>query len=110
MPDTKATDSPPAGLAAVLAIFASFAIFLALTGLFYARHRPAAPKDQVPDRLPATLAWEATPAGRKAYLDGLRASQAAQASSYGWVDRSAGIVQLPIDRAMDLTVKAYAKK
>jgi len=35
-------------------------------------------------------------------LQDLQASQAAQLSTYGWVDSTRGVVRLPIDRAMDL--------
>ncbi len=38
-------------------------------------------------------------------LQKLRASEDAALSSYGWVDQKAGIVRLPIDRAMDLVVQ-----
>jgi hypothetical protein len=31
-------------------------------------------------------------------------------SGYGWVDRSAGIVRIPIDRAIDLVCAAEARK
>lgn len=35
-------------------------------------------------------------------LENLRRAEAAVLNSYGWVDRKAGIVRIPIDRAMDL--------
>ncbi len=35
-------------------------------------------------------------------LHALRAAEAAALDSYGWVDRSAGIVHIPIDRAIEL--------
>ena len=39
-----------------------------------------------------------------AELDLLRAREEARLGSYGWVDQSAGVVHIPIDRAMDLLV------
>ena len=39
-----------------------------------------------------------------AELDLLRATQDAQLNSYGWVDESAGLAHIPIERAMDLLV------
>ena len=33
-----------------------------------------------------------------------------QGASYGWVDRPAGIVQLPLARAMELTVQQHASQ
>jgi hypothetical protein len=38
-------------------------------------------------------------------LDPYRASEEQKLNSYGWVDRSAGVVRIPIDRAMDLTAQ-----
>jgi hypothetical protein len=34
-----------------------------------------------------------------------RAAEEAQLGSYGWIDRGAGVVRLPIDRAMDLLLE-----
>lgn len=34
-----------------------------------------------------------------------RASQLQQLDTYGWVDRKAGIIRIPIDRAMDLLIE-----
>lgn len=38
-------------------------------------------------------------------LQALRAREEADLNSYGWIDRTAGIVRLPISRAMDLLVQ-----
>ena len=54
---------------------------------------------------PADQAWQTTAEGRRAYLLELQTKQQKQAASYDWVDRKAGIVQLPIDRAMALTAQ-----
>ena len=51
-----------------------------------------------------------TPADRAALLAEHKAKEHVAATTYGWVDQSAGIVRLPIDRAMELTVKEHAKK
>ena len=51
------------------------------------RDRPPAPRLQVD---PATD------------LENLRKAEAAVLNSYGWVDRKAGIVRIPIDRAMEV--------
>jgi hypothetical protein len=110
MSDTPASSPRPVSLAAILAVLAGFSLFLALVYLGYASHRAALPQNLAAERLPADLKWEATPEGRRAVLDDLRARQQKQATSYAWVDRKAGIVQLPIDRAMELTVREYAPK
>ena len=50
----------------------------------------------------------------KETMDGIWArkaeKQAKQAASYAWVDQKAGVVQLPIDRAMELTAAHYGSK
>lgn len=51
-----------------------------------------------------------TPAERKALLAEHRAKELAESASYGWVDQKAGVVRLPIDRAIELTVQEQAKK
>jgi len=51
-----------------------------------------------------------SPADRKALLAEHRQKELADASSYGWIDQKAGIVRLPIDRAIELTVRDHAKK
>jgi hypothetical protein len=41
----------------------------------------------------------------RADLEALRSSERAQLEGYGWVDRDAGTVRIPIDRAMSLLVE-----
>ena len=43
-------------------------------------------------------------------LDAVRAAEIDRLSSYGWVDRRAGIVHIPIDRAFDLIVAEGKEK
>ncbi len=38
-------------------------------------------------------------------VERLRADEEKALSTYGWVDRNAGVVRIPIDRAMDLLVE-----
>jgi TRAP-type C4-dicarboxylate transport system permease small subunit len=51
-----------------------------------------------------------TPDDRKKILADLRAKEQAAAHSYGWVDQSAGVVRLPLDRAIELTVQESARR
>jgi len=51
-----------------------------------------------------------TPEARKALLMENRAKEQAAATSYGWADQPKGVVRLPIDRAIELTVRDHAKK
>ncbi|MCW5893586.1 MAG: hypothetical protein KIT14_23975 [bacterium] len=55
----------------------------------YARREPPEPRLQI------------DPIGD---LAALRAREVAQLAGYGWVDRQAGVVRIPIDRAMELLV------
>ena len=50
------------------------------------------------------------PADRKALLTDKLAKEHVDATSYAWVDQKAGVVRLPIDRAIELTVRDHAKK
>ncbi|MBI3884812.1 MAG: hypothetical protein HY302_03670 [Opitutae bacterium] len=58
----------------------------------------------------APVAGVLTPADRRALLAEHRAKETAAATSYGWVDQKAGIVRLPLDRAIELTVKEHGPK
>jgi hypothetical protein len=51
-----------------------------------------------------------TPDARKALLTENRTKEQAAATSYGWADQPKGVVRLPIDRAVELTVRDHAKK
>lgn len=51
-----------------------------------------------------------TAAERKALLTEHVDKEHAAATSYAWVDQQAGTVRLPIDRAIELTVRDHARK
>jgi len=51
-----------------------------------------------------------TPEDRKALLLDHRAKELAESTSYAWLDQKAGLVRIPIDRAIELTAKEHAKK
>lgn len=51
-----------------------------------------------------------TPADRQALLTEHQANEHRAAASYAWVDQKAGVVRLPIDRAIELTVQDLARK
>lgn len=89
-----------APLIGILAIFALFALFLAVVYYVYLPRRTGAfPDDGI-----------RTAAQRKENLAKLHAHEQQVAASYGWVDQKTGVVQLPIDRAMELTLRKYAKQ
>jgi hypothetical protein len=103
MTDPVLPSPRPVSFPAVAAIFVLFSLFGVLTLCVYLPGRPPAPQNETPEHLPKDMVWRATPAARKAFLAELRTKQAEQGLSYGWVDRKAGVVQLPVERAMELT-------
>ena len=101
MSDLSVNDSPrPVSLVTVFAIFVLFAAFLIVAKYYYLPHQTGA------------FAGDGihTQPQREEILKGLREKQQAQATKYGWVDQKAGVVQLPIERAMELTVQHYGPK
>jgi hypothetical protein len=100
----------PVSTVAVVAVFVLLSLFWALAARVYVPHRAPAPQNEAPEHLPKEQAWRATPASRRAYLAELRETQATQATSYGWVDKKAGVVQLPIERAMELVIQENASR
>ncbi len=106
--DPKALAPRPVNLVTILAIFASFAVFLVLV-LWVYRPQPAAlPFNVVPQNLAKDQADIATPEARAAYLEKLRAGQEQQLHSYAWKDpHKRDVVRIPIERAMELIVKEH---
>lgn len=51
-----------------------------------------------------------TPAERKALLAELRGKEQTAATTYGWVDKDKGVVRLPLERAIELTIQEQKKK
>ena len=101
MSESSANVSPrPVSVVTVLAIFFTFALFLLVIHYGYLPKRNAAFTDD----------GVHTPELRAKNLSDLREKQNAQAAKYGWVDQKTGVVQLPIDRAMELTVRQYSAK
>lgn len=92
--------APRASLPSVLGVFVLFALFVVVVYYVY-----------VP-RQTGTFADDGirTAAQRRQNLAELRAKEAKQLTSYAWVDQQAGAVQLPIERAMELTLQHYRKK
>jgi hypothetical protein len=103
-PRYERTDADPrliAGLAAALAALTALGIVGGIAALGWPRgHPPAGPSSRAaatsfetgPTAQTATArSWERYVRETRAHLDG-----------YGWIDRRAGIVRVPIDRAIDL--------
>lgn len=54
--------------------------------------------------------WKFTAQGRAKALAELRQKEQAQATTYGWVDQLNGVARVPLDRAIELTVREHARK
>lgn len=88
-----------APLVSVLGIFALFALFLALVYYVYLpRTTGAFPDDGI-----------RTAEQRRKALAELRTKEAQLLTGYAWADQKAGVVQLPLDRAKELTLQQYQK-
>jgi hypothetical protein len=93
----------------ILLFLSCVIIFLVVSGmmLYFKAHEPAKTSGQA--NLPVTRAGE-FPKPRlevkgSADLAKLRAAEEADLNYYGWVDRSAGTVRIPIDHAMQLLLE-----
>jgi hypothetical protein len=89
----------------VFALLAGGVIASAVVFHYFVTHQslgpPASPFENV-RALPPSPALQVTPRrDLRQYLD----SQNAALNSYGWVDQKAGVVRIPIDRAMDLLLE-----
>lgn len=107
MSDT--TTTRPVSLITTLFVLALFASFFFAVRHYY-KPAAAAPYVATPDNFSKDLAWKATRESRQATLLEVRDNAAKQGGSYGWVDQKAGVVRLPIERAMELTAQQYGQK
>jgi hypothetical protein len=99
---------PPAGRSGLwvtlLAAVGCFVIFLVVLEIAYIPQRRAAPQVDL-SKIPPEEQWKYTPEGRKARLDELHAREQVAVTSYAWIDREKGVVRLPLNRAMALTLQ-----
>lgn len=65
---------------------------------------------KVLERKPGPEPAKRAPVDLYEQLAGLRQSEEETLTSYGWVDRKAGVVRIPIDRALDLVVERGVPK
>ena len=111
MTDHSPSPARPVSLFTIVFLLVLFAAFLLVVRYFYqpATAQPfAISADNYPKEKDAT--WRATAENRRKALEDLRTTHAKQLSSYGWADKNAGKVHLPIDRAMELTAQQYGAK
>ena len=83
-----------------LVVIVCFAAFAWLAKKVYTPHAYAVP----------VVEGVRTPDDRKKLLTEHRTKEQAEAASYAWIDQKAGVVRLPIDRAIELTARDLAKK
>lgn len=87
-------DSSKNFLVTLSAAIGGFAIFLLILYIAYLPQKPA-PLPQ----------GSKTPAERTATLADLRSKEKAATTNYGWIDQPKGVVRLPTDRAVELTIQ-----
>jgi len=97
---SDASSSHKGQTALVLAIIGVFAIFLIILQVV---RNPLTPIDNAVN-VPEEEQWKLTPEGRKARLAEVRGREKTAAESYSWLNKEQGVVLLPIDQAMKLTV------
>jgi hypothetical protein len=94
------------GLALVVITALVFVLMVWLFNAFStrqaARDLPPAPLAQTRPALPPEPRLQVAPPQE---LQQLRAAEEAVLQSYGWVDQAAGVVRLPIERAMELLLE-----
>jgi hypothetical protein len=107
--ERKDVDVPALFTIAFLLLLSCIAIFIVVTLMMrhFKAHEPGVTAGRA--NIPATRA-ENFPQPRLevkpgAGLAGLRAAEDADLNSYGWIDRNAGTVRIPIKRAMQLLLE-----
>jgi hypothetical protein len=89
-----------AGAVILLLVWLLFQFFASREGLVGTREYPLSAGTQ--DRLPPEPRLQTNP---RQDLADLRAHEDAVLGTYGWIDKDAGVVRIPIDEAMKLTVE-----
>ena len=87
-------------------VFTTMIVLLAFALFGWLALRYYAPSARAVDRIEGVR----SPEDRKKVLTDLRKKEHDEATTYGWVDQKAGVVRLPIERAIELTVQEHAKK
>lgn len=96
---TASTESKSSFYATFIAVIGCFSIFLIILLVAY-----------LPNRAPMAGTGLKSPAERKALLAELKGKSFTSATTYGWVDKEKGVIRIPVERAIELTIKEYEKK
>jgi hypothetical protein len=104
MPSGSDYERSDVGSALLAWLGGGLALFLLLTPLLLALIYPGAIRQArvAPVPVPPAPRLQVDP---PADLAALRAAEGAALSRYGWEDRAAGVVRIPIDRALALTAE-----
>ncbi|PTX92624.1 hypothetical protein [Opitutus sp. ER46] len=108
----SAAPKPAARPVSLLVIVFVGVLFAAafLVARYYYAPTTLAPQNASAENLPPELAWRATAQSRRDEMLALRAAHARKENTYAWIDQQAKVVQLPIQRAMELTVEKYGPR
>lgn len=98
MSDATAPSSNSSFTVNLLAAVGGFAIFLLILVVAYLPNQAEPAGDGVK-----------TPEQRKAALAELRGKEKTTATTYGWVDKDAGVVRIPISQAKELIIQENSK-
>jgi len=109
MSDYTENPARPVSLFTIFFLLLLLAAFLFFVRYFYA---PAgsAPQNVAAEKLSKEMEWRATAASRRATLQETIQTQVKLVSGYAWLDQSAGVVRLPIERAMELVVEEHGSR
>jgi hypothetical protein len=99
MSDSTHTPSSSGSWVTIAAAIGGFAIFALIVLIVYLPKKP----DPLPDGV-------RTPEQRKAALVEMRAKEKAAATTYSWVDQPTGVVRIPIDEAIKITINEINAK
>jgi hypothetical protein len=99
------TDTHNTSKAPRLSIIAVLASGVAFVVVILAMRFARPPVQIELSKIPETDRWKYSAEGRATKLLELRARENSLATTYGWMDRQAGIVRLPIERSLELTLQ-----
>jgi hypothetical protein len=109
MSDPSVAPARPVSLFTIAFLLAIFAAFLLVIRYLY--HPATTAAFVAPaENMSKDLAWRSDREARRKTLQDVRAAEAHKATGYAWIDQKAGIVQLPLQRAMELTAQELAAK
>jgi hypothetical protein len=109
MSEPISTPARPVSVITVFFVLVLFALFFVVVRYFYSPSTTPA-FVATPENFSKDLDWKASREARQKTLQEARKADAEKAGAYGWVDQKAGVVQLPIERAMELTAQQYAPR